>query len=71
MNLNDIFACDSTDDIDRKLDAQQQINRLGHIDRAVLYLWCGGYSQSEIATMFGYSQQRISQVLAKISKQNG
>jgi DNA-directed RNA polymerase specialized sigma subunit len=67
VNLNDIFATnDSTDAIDNKLDAQRQIEKLGHIDRAILYLWCWGLSQSEIAKIFGYSQGHISKLLDKL-----
>jgi len=69
MNLTDLFAGnDTTDGIDSKLDAQKAIERLGHIDRAILYLWVEGYTQAEIAHMFGYSQPRISQILANIYK---
>jgi len=69
MNLNDMFATNSsTDAIDNKLDAQRRIDKLGHIDRAILYLWCAGYSQAELGVMFGYSQQRISQIISNISK---
>ena len=69
MNLTDMFAGnDTTDGIDNKLDAQKAIEKLGHIDRAVLYLWVEGYTQAEIAHMFGYCQQRISQIIADISK---
>ena len=68
MNLDDMFATNSsTDAIDNKLDAQRRIEKLGHIDRAILYLWCAGYNQTEIGVMFGYSQGRISQILSKIN----
>ena len=64
MNLGD-FVCG---DADRKIETEQAIEKLGHIDRAVLYLWVEGYTQAEIAHMFGYCQQRISQIIANISK---
>ena len=64
MNLGD-FVCG---DADRKIEAEQAIEKLGHTDRAVLYLWVEGYTQAEIAHMFGYCQQRISQIIADISK---
>jgi DNA-directed RNA polymerase specialized sigma subunit len=64
MNLGD-FVCG---DADRKIEAEQAIEKLGHIDRAVLYLWVEGYTQAEIGVIFGYSQQRISQIIADISK---
>ena len=65
MNLSDYV---SHEDVDRKIEIEEAINRLGHIDRAVLYLWVEGYTQAEIAHIFGYCQQRISQILANISK---
>jgi DNA-directed RNA polymerase specialized sigma subunit len=64
MNLGD-FVCG---DADRKIETEQAIEKLGHIDRAVLYLWVEGYTQAEIGVIFGYSQQRISQIIADISK---
>ena len=65
MNLSDIIA---EENADKKIEIEEAVNRLGHIDRAVLYLWVTGYTQAEIGRMFGYSQQRISQILANISK---
>ena len=65
MNLSDFIA---EENADKKIEITEAIERLGHIDRAVLYLWVEGYTQAEIAHMFGYSQQRISQILANISK---
>lgn len=35
MNLGDIMSGDA----DRKIEAEQAIEKLGHIDRAILYLW--------------------------------
>ena len=69
MNLTDLFAGnDSTDGIDNKLDAQKAIEKLGHIDRAVLYLWVEGYTQVEIAHIFGYTREHVTRLLAKISQ---
>lgn len=65
MELSDYV---SHEDVDRKIEIEEAIRRLGHIDRAVLYLWVEGYTQAEIAHIFGYCQQRISQILANISK---
>ena len=65
MNLSDIIA---EENADKKIEIEEAVNRLGHIDRAILYLWVEGYTQAEIGAMFGYSQQRISQILANISK---
>lgn len=69
MNLDDLFCTtSSTDAIDNKLDAQKAIEKLGHIDRALLYLWISGYSQDELANIFGYSQGHISKLLARMNK---
>lgn len=65
MNLSDVV---SQENADKKIEIEEAVNRLGHIDRAILYLWVEGYTQAEIGAIFGYSQQRISQILANISK---
>ena len=65
MNLSDFVA---EENADKKIEIAEAVERLGHIDRAVLYLWVEGYTQAEIGRIFGYSQQRISQILANISK---
>lgn len=62
MNLGD-FVCG---DADRKIEAEQAIEKLGHIDRAVLYLWVEGYTQVEIGVIFGYSERHIRRILANI-----
>ncbi len=63
--FSDLFAEESVDD---KLDAQRAIEKLGHIDRAILYLWVTGYSQVEIARIMGYSREHINRIIAKISQ---
>ena len=65
MNIADIV---SQENADKKIEIEEAVGRLGHIDRAILYLWVEGYTQAEIGAIFGYSQQRISQILANISK---
>ena len=62
MNLGD-FVCG---DADRKIETEQAIEKLGHIDRAVLYLWVEGYTQVEIGVIFGYSERHIRRILANI-----
>ena len=62
MNLSD-FVCG---DADRKIETEQAIEKLGHIDRAVLYLWVEGYTQAEIGVMFEYSERHIRRILANI-----
>ena len=63
MNLIDFV---SEEDVDKRIEIQEAIGQLGHTDRAVLYLWVIGYTQTEIGVMFGYSQARISQILKTI-----
>ena len=65
MQLSDFIAHEN---VDRKIEIQETIQRLGHIDRAVLYLWVEGYTQEEIAQMFGYNQSTISRILANMHK---
>ena len=63
MQLSDFIAHEN---VDRKIEIQETIQRLGHIDRAVLYLWVEGYTQAEIGVMFGYSERHIRRILANI-----
>ena len=65
MNLSDYV---SHEDVDRKIEIEEAIRRLGHIDRAVLYLWVEGYTQAEIGVIFGYSQSKICRLLANLHK---
>jgi len=65
VNLSDYV---SHEDVDRKIEIEEAINRLGHIDRAVLYLWVEGYTQAEIGAIFGYSREHINRILAKMSQ---
>jgi len=64
MNLGD-FVCG---DADRKIETEQAIEKLGHIDRAVLYLWVEGYTQAEIGVIFGYSREHVNRLLARMSQ---
>jgi len=58
----------SHEDVDKKIEIEEAIGRLGHIDRAVLYLWVEGYTQAEIGAIFGYSREHINRILAKMSQ---
>lgn len=64
MNLGDIMSGDA----DSKIEAEQAIEKLGHIDRAILYLWVEGYTQAEIGVIFGYSERHIRRIIANISE---
>jgi DNA-directed RNA polymerase specialized sigma subunit len=65
MNLSDFVA---EENVDKKIEIAEAVERLGHIDRAVLYLWVEGYTQVEIAKMFGYTREHVNRILAKISQ---
>ena len=65
MTLSDYV---SHEDVDKKIEIEEAIGRLGHIDRAVLYLWVEGYTQAEIGAIFGYSREHINRILAKMSQ---
>jgi DNA-directed RNA polymerase specialized sigma subunit len=65
MNIADIV---SQENADKKIEIEEAVNRLGHIDRAILYLWVEGYTQVEIAKMFGYTREHVNRILAKISQ---
>jgi DNA-directed RNA polymerase specialized sigma subunit len=65
MQLSDFIA---HDDVDKKIEIQEAIGQLGHTDRAVLYLWVIGYTQEEIAQMFGFSQSKICRILGNLHK---
>lgn len=63
MNLSDFIAHEN---VDKRIEIQEAIGRLGHIDRAILYLWVIGYTQREIGYIFGYSERHIRRILARV-----
>lgn len=65
MDFSDFISQDNTDD---RLDVEKAIGRLSEVEKAVLYLFISGHAQAEIGVIMGYSQQRIGQILANISK---
>ena len=65
MNLTDFIA---EENADQKIEIAEAVERLGHIDRAVLYLWVEGYTQAEIGRIFGYSQSKICRILGNLHK---
>jgi len=65
MNLSDFVA---EENADKKIEIAEAVERLGHIDRAVLYLWVEGYTQAEIGRMFGCSQSKICRILGNLHK---
>ncbi len=67
MTLNDLFPPDEQG-IENRIDVERAMGRLSRRQAAVLYLWVTGYTQAEIGEAMGVSQQRISQILANISK---
>ena len=69
MTLTDMFAPDEQG-IENRIDVERAIGRLTFREATVLYLWVTGYTQAEIGEAMGVSQQRISQILADISKKS-
>ncbi len=65
MNLSDFIAHEN---VDKRIEIEQAIGQLGHTDRAVLYLWVIGYTQTEIANIFGFSQSKICRILGNLHK---
>jgi len=65
MNLSDLI---SDENVDKRVEIEQAIGQLGHTDRAVLYLWVIGYTQNEIANIFGFSQSKICRILGNLHK---
>ena len=68
FDIRDFF---SEDDVEGRLEAQAVMDGLCVREKRILYLSVSGHTQEQIAEIMGLTQQRISQVLAKISKQNG
>ena len=67
MTLNDLFPPDKQG-VENKIDIERAIGRLSRREAAVLYLWVTGYTQAEIARMFGYTDRHIRRILANISE---
>jgi len=65
MNLSDFIAHEN---LDKRIEIEQAIEKLGRIDRAILYLWVEGYTQAEIGVIFGYSERHIRRIIANISE---
>ena len=65
MELRDLFSEDS---VDERLDAEKALAGLSLRDAAIVYLFACGHTQAEIGERVDCSQQRVSQVLANISK---
>ena len=66
-DLDDMFALDEQG-VENKIDVERAIGRLSRREAAVLYLWVTGYTQAEIARMFGYTDRHIRRILANISE---
>jgi DNA-binding NarL/FixJ family response regulator len=64
MDLDDLFS----DSVDDKIDVERAIGGLSLREKQIVYLFACGHTQGEIAEAVGLCQQRISQILANISK---
>ena len=67
MNLDDMFG-DGIESADNRIDAEMAIKKLGHLDRAILYLWVVGHTQAEIGAIVGLSQSQVCRILADMHK---
>jgi RNA polymerase sigma factor (sigma-70 family) len=59
---------ESVEGVETRLDLQKAIDNLPLREKQIVYLFACGHTQGEIAEMVGCCQQRISQILANISK---
>ena len=66
FDIRDLF---SEDEVDERLDAERVLNGLSFRDAAIVYLFACGHTQAEIGERVNCSQQRVSQILANISRQ--
>jgi DNA-directed RNA polymerase specialized sigma subunit len=66
--MTDLYDCQDQDDIDDKIDAEIACAKFSHINKAVLYLYVIGYTQTEIGAIVGYSHQHISRILRSMCK---
>jgi DNA-directed RNA polymerase specialized sigma subunit len=66
--VTDLYACQDQDSVDNKIDAENAIGRLNHIEKAILYLYVSGHTQSEIGAIFGYHQSTICRILNSMHK---
>ena len=49
--------------IDQRIDLVTALNKLTPRQRKVLILWAAGYTQQEIATEYGVTQQAVSLII--------
>ena len=64
MDLDELFS----GSVDDRIDMERAIDELSLREKQIVYLYACGHTQGEIAEAVGLCQQRISQILANISK---
>ena len=67
IDIHDLFP---EDQVDERLDAEAALNDMPFRSAAIVYLFATGHTQAEIGERVGCCQQRISQILANISKKH-
>ena len=68
MNLSDLFNDESIESVENRIDTERVVADLPAREQQILYLFACGHTQEEIGETVGLCHQRISQILANISK---
>ena len=67
-DFSDFFTEEDPKAVGRKLDTMQLIGDLSHRERAILYLYACGDTQTEIGEKVGLSQRHVGRILEGIAK---
>ena len=70
FDLSDLFDDESIESVENRIDVERVVADLPARERQILYLFACGHTQEEIGETVGLCQQRISQILANISKKS-
>jgi RNA polymerase sigma factor (sigma-70 family) len=66
--IDDLFDSEELESVGRKIDFERLLTTLSERDRKIAVLYAFGHTQEEVADIVGYTQQRISQIIANICK---